>query len=108
MADLHKLLGDQADIILKDLGVGEMNESDKNEVMQQLIQHFQKVILETVVVSLDKEHLQAFKDIMEGPEDQIEDKMMVLTATVPGLAEKIQQAIHDEFTVVKAAYAKLS
>lgn len=89
------------DAILAELGIHGLSEKEKQEVGVALLEHFEKVIIETVIVNLDDEELGKFKSALKS--ENLEEKVMAVTAGVPGLAGKIEEALAVEFEVIKSA-----
>ena len=90
-----------AEALFRELKLANFTGAEKEEVLEALIAHFQKVILEVVVLSLDADEIEKFKAALES--DDAEEKITALCARIPGLAEKIEDAVGKEFQVIKAA-----
>ncbi|MDO8537013.1 MAG: hypothetical protein Q7R94_02090 [bacterium] len=101
MTKTQSILDRDSEIILGELGLGNMPEKDRGEVIEALLDHFNKVIIETAVSSLNDKNLEEFKAAL-GSSD-FEEKIVAIMARVPGLAEKIEEAVNNEFLVLRAA-----
>lgn len=103
-----KFIDFDPDVLLKELGIGDMPEEDKEEVLSTLMAYMQNVIFETVVSNLSDEQLREFKESVDKQPEDLEEKIMKITANVPGLSEKIEQAVASELASFKAARAHLN
>lgn len=93
------------DELLKAVGVQGLTEYDRGEVLESLSKHLQKVILETIVLSLNEEQAVEFERVMnESIDDELEDKVMDIVSGVSGLASKIEIAVADELVILKEVF----
>lgn len=101
--DLQTILQKNRDEVLKSLGFGDMPEADKGQAMEQLEDHFSKIIIETLIVNLNDDLLSEFRQAFENPAADMEQIVMELSAQVPGLTEKIETAVKEEFMILASA-----
>jgi hypothetical protein len=93
------------DELLTAVGVADLPESDRIEVLASLSNHLQKVILETIILSLNEEQAVEFEKVMsESVDDELEEKIMEIVSGVPGLASKIEIAVADELVILKEVF----
>ncbi|MBI4087721.1 MAG: hypothetical protein HY434_02745 [Candidatus Liptonbacteria bacterium] len=101
MTKTNLIFSRDTEFLLKELGIGDLPDKDKKEVLDALFDHFNKVIIETAILNLDDEGVKKFKAALRGR--HAEDEIASLCAGVPGLAEKIEEAVENEFQLIKAA-----
>lgn len=95
---------DRINKMLGDLGVNNVAEAEKYELTQQLMDHFNKIIIETMIVSFDDEQLKQFKEYMDkDSEAELDGHITELAASVLGLQFKIEEAIQNEYENLKSA-----
>jgi len=87
--------------VLSALGVQNISEREKPEVVKQLREHFNKVVLDTVVGELDEGQIDEFSRALDA--EDAEEKIAAITARVPGLMKKIEDAVGMEIKVLRAA-----
>lgn len=85
---------------LKELNLGDLQGKEREDVLATLEKRFDDVILSTVLAHLSTEQFEAFKIALksENPEEEI----AVITASVPGLAEIIEDRLSQEYKLMKA------
>lgn len=108
MNALQKLLGPEADALLNELGVGKMPEEDKELVIAELGDHFMDLITETTLDNLNDEQLKEFKEAMELPSSERDEKITQITSGILGLSEKIKKAVENELKVIKSSRSQLN
>ncbi|TSC59753.1 MAG: hypothetical protein LiPW15_773 [Parcubacteria group bacterium LiPW_15] len=89
--------------LLASLGIN-LPESEAEEVADKLLEHFDKIIIETLLLNLSLEDAEGLSESTNS--DKLEAAVEELAAKTPGLLEKIETALSNEFEVIKAAYAK--
>jgi division protein CdvB (Snf7/Vps24/ESCRT-III family) len=98
------IIKDRINAILTDLAIKPANEAEALEMTQQLINHFDKIILETMIINLDDDQLARFKGYMANDsEEELDEHITQLAAEVPGLQFKIEAAVQAEMENLKAA-----
>ena len=90
-----------AEALFKELGLTDLREEEKKEVLVVLLDHFNKVILESTILNLYAEDVEKFRSALKS--NKLEEEITSLSASVPGLAGKIEEAVENEFQVIKAA-----
>jgi hypothetical protein len=102
------IIKDRINNMLLELGVNPTDETEALEMANQLMDHFNKIVIETLIISLDDEKLAKFKSYMEKDSDEeLDAHITELAAQIPGLQFKIEEAIQAEFETLKAAKAVL-
>lgn len=104
MTKTQSILSRDSEAILGELGIKNLNDKDAAEVLDALLDHFHKVIIETVILNLSEREIEKFKSALLGK--NLEEEIMAITAGIPGLAQKIEAAVENEITILRAAYAK--
>lgn len=89
--------------LLKSLGI-ELPENEVEEVAEKLLEHFNKIIIETLIVNLSAEDRGDIADSLDS--DRLEAMVQDFAARTPGLFDKIEEALNNEFEVIRIAYAK--
>lgn len=93
--------------ILNDLNVKGLDDREKQEVANQLIEHFNRLIMETIVANLNDQQIAEFNQALDESDDKMQEKITAITAQVPGLAKKIETAVENEVALLKAAKQKV-
>lgn len=98
------MLKQYIDKILEELALTNLEGDDRYEVVAQLVDHFNGVIIDTVMTNLDTEQLRKFKELVESDDDQkLDEGISNLVAEVPSINFKIDSAIASEMESLKAA-----
>lgn len=105
MTKTESILSRDNKTILEELGIAGLSENDEKEVVEKLLDHFNKVIIETAVLSLNEKEIADFRAALEAKNP--EEEISAITAKIPGLADKIEEAVRNEFLVLKTANEKL-
>lgn len=87
--------------LFKELGLTDLEEKEKKEILGAILDHFNKIIIETAILNLDGENLKKFENALKG--NNLEEEITSICAGVPGLAGKIEEAVEKEFQLIKAA-----
>lgn len=100
------MIKDTINKVLAELNVNDLSEDDKYVVMAQLTEHFNKIIIETVLNNLNDEQLKEFKDMvdLEDPE-KMDEGIALIVAKIPAINFKIEEALNEEISHIKAAKA---
>jgi len=102
MNKTQDILEKNSKVILEELGVKNLSPEEEKEVLGAVMDHFYKVILEEVILSLSDEQIEKFKASLG--KENFEEEITKITASVPGLADKIERAVENEFAVLKEGY----
>ena len=97
------ILDKDSKTILEDLGIKGLSPEEEREVSEALLDHFSKVIVETAVLEMDENERKKFEEAVK--KENFEEEIIKITAGVPGLAGKIEEAVAREFELIKASYA---
>lgn len=103
----QKVFKQDIDALLNEIGVKDLPESEKAEVIAKMLEHFDKLILETVVENLSDEQIGEFNQALDLASPGMEQEIIAITARVPGLAQKIEAAVRQEIIVLKSAKSQL-
>lgn len=100
------MLKQYIDKILEELALTNLEGDDRYEVVAQLVDHFNGVIIDTVMVNLDVEQLKRFKELVESDDDEkLDEGISNLVAEIPEIHFKIERAIDTEMQNLKSAKA---
>ncbi len=109
MAKIDKILsGTNSDQFLAALGVQPSSAEERGQILEQLTQHFDALILETVASSLEPGERVKFQQLLRDDPDRLEEWLAETTSHVPGLAKKIDAAIVAEIEAIRTAKTKIS
>ncbi len=100
------LLNTNSDQFLDALGIQPSSEAEKQEILEQLTQHFDTLILETVASSLDSAQKIKFKQLIQTEPEKLEEWIAAASSQIPGLAKKIDAAIVAEIEAIRTASQK--
>jgi hypothetical protein len=106
MTITSNILHNEQDELLSALGIKTTDATERQAIASELVDHFQELILETVIQNLTDDQAINFRKGLtsKDPESAIAD----IAAGVPGLAQKIDQAVEAELAVVRSAYQSLN
>lgn len=100
------MIKDIIDKVLKELNVNNLSDDDKFAVMEQLTDHFNKIILDTVLSNLNDEQLIEFKNMVDLEDmDKMEEGIALIVAKIPAINFKIEEAINNEIAHIKESKA---
>lgn len=98
------IVNDRINNILAELNISVSSDEERQEMAASLSEHFNKVIIETLILSLNEEQVARFKDYMASDtNEELEQHVMQMSAEIPGMQFKIEEAIQAEFESLKAA-----
>lgn len=98
------IIQDRINKMLNELGVNDVSAEEKLELTQHLIDHFNKIITETLIINLDDDQLKKFKEYSDkDSEADLDAHISELAASIPGLQFKIEDAIQTEFENLRSA-----
>ena len=103
---LKHLLNHDTDAVLSALGAENLSETEKASIMEQMLGHFSNIIIDTAVAELNDEQIKEFQTALGQPD--AEEAIAKITAQVPGLYQKIESAVEQEFLSLRAAKNNLS
>lgn len=87
--------------LLEDLNLADLQNDERQQVLSQLEDHFNTVILDTLLAQLSTEQFDQLKQSLNSP--NFEAEVASLAATVPGLAEALELRVAEEYKILKAA-----
>src|SRR5437763_990957 len=94
------------DQLLQTLGLNNLSEADKGEVSARLGEHFNQLIIDTVICSLPDDRVEEFERILNLPPEEQGDKIANICSAIPGLWDRLQSAVDLEVESLKIAYSK--
>lgn len=103
---LNHILNSDADAVLSALGAENLPEAEKAAIMEQMLGHFSNIILDTAAAELNDEQIKEFQAALGRP--GAEEAIAKITAHVPGLYQKIESAVEQEFFALRAAKNNLT
>jgi hypothetical protein len=109
----HKMAGnDQEDFqdnFLKSLGIKleSLRPDERTEIFNMVNDQLQNVVMETMIGSMNPEQLQRFKDALTKGGEAIEAETEKISSEIPGLKERIEEAVAGEMQTIKAGRAQL-
>ena len=103
---LNYILNKDVDAVLSAIGAKNLSEKEKTETMEQVLDHFSKIITDASVAELDDEQIKEFNSALNDPD--AEEKIANITTHVPGLMKKIEDAVEQEFLSLRSAKEKMS
>lgn len=103
MSKTQAIFNRDIETVMTELGLTGLSNQEKLELMEELTQHFFRVIIETAILGMNSEQREKFSKALDGDPSELESWIMNISSQIPGLAEKIENAISDEFLVIKTA-----
>lgn len=102
------MIKESIDKMIAELGLESLGEEEKYQVTAQLTEHLNQVVIDTIVGSLNEEQLARFEQLtaLDDPE-KMDEGIALLTAEIPGVHLKIEEAIEHEISTLKAAKATM-
>lgn len=88
-----------------------MKEDEFNRALvnsPELEKHLENIVMEIVMSNLTSEQLAVLKKAEKEGEAAFMEKIQEVSANIPGLAEKIEQAIAHELETLKKAHEALT
>lgn len=103
---LNQILSHDVDAVLSAIGAENLSENEKAEIMEQVCEHFSKIIIDAAVAELNDEQIKEFHSALDAAD--AEERITEIAARVPGLLSKIEEAVEQEFEILRSAKYKLS
>lgn len=103
---LNHILSRDVRAVLSAIGAENLSEKEKTEIMDQISEHFNKIIIDTAVAELNDEQIKEFHLALDAVD--AEERITEIAARVPGLLAKIEEAVEQEFEALRFAKDKLS
>ncbi len=101
--ELNEFTNTSSEKFLEILGIKPGSEKEKGEILAELTEHFDALILETVVDNLDQKLLAEFKKVHEESPDKLELWLQERASQIPGLASLIDRAISAEIEAIRSS-----
>lgn len=91
--------------LLKDLGFADSSVEEQQQALEVISNRFNDVIIFTLVELIDDKHRKKFIEALNSP-SEIDDQIELIAAEIPGLAEKLEIALAEEYEAIKSAMQK--
>lgn len=88
--------------IMADPGLNILPQQEKDQYAQRLRDHFNKLIMDTLLNRLAPEQLAEIEKLKENPQE-LENKIEEYAASTPNLAQDIEDRLNREFETMKQA-----
>jgi hypothetical protein len=100
---------DFQDNFLKSLGIKteSLQPDERKEIFDMVNDQLQNVVMETMIGSMDPGQLQRFKDAVAKGGTELEAETEKISSEIPGLKERIEEAVAGEMQTIKAGRAQL-
>jgi uncharacterized protein (DUF1778 family) len=95
-------LAQYAGRVIKDLGAEGLSEDEQAKILDLVLERLNKVVAVTTLKLLDQGQKARFAAALENPQAR-DGAMAELAAEVPHLAEILEEALSDEYEVMKQA-----
>jgi hypothetical protein len=99
----------EQDEFLKSLNIkiDPLSLEERQEIFNMVNNQLQSVVMETMIGSMSPNQIQRFKEAVEKGGVELEDETEKIAAEIPGLKEKMEQAVAGEMATIKAGKAQL-
>ncbi len=104
---LNSILKKDVDSILFGLGIKNLSEEEKPVLIDEILNHFDRIIIDTIIAELNEEQIKEFSDALDD-KTNMEEKISKITVSVPGLMAKVEDAVEQEFLNLRSAKEKIS
>lgn len=90
--------------IIKDLKLESLPFEEQEQILEEMQDHFGKIITQIMLTKLTPEQFESFKNalVLEDEADQ-QAQIAAIASEVPGLAEEIDARIGEEYALMKSA-----
>jgi hypothetical protein len=99
----------EQDDFLKSLNIkiDSLSLEERQEIFNMVNNQLQSVVMETMIGSMNPNQIQRFKEAVEKGGVELEEETEKIAAEIPGLKEKMEQAVAGEMATIKAGKAQL-
>lgn len=94
--------------ILQFLGLDNISEEEKRQVLEGIMDHFSEVIIDTLTDNLNEAQAADLEKTMTEDPEKAQGMVTELASRVPGLHGKIQLAVKQELDVLKSGYDQIN
>lgn len=96
----------QEDYIIQELELTALTPEEQQEITLSIREHLNDLLLETTIANMSDSQIKMFKKELE--KDKVDESViMQLTAGIPGIKDKIEEALHTEWEIIKTSYQKI-
>jgi uncharacterized Rossmann fold enzyme len=93
--------------LLADFGLQNVADEEKARILNSLSERFNDLIMIALINNLNEEQKQRFLAAVKNPDQKsMEEKVEDIASEVPGLAQKIEQALAEEYEILKKTMSK--
>lgn len=89
--------------MLKALGLAALPADDKEKTIAAIYKHLTKVVVETILANLGDAEIKEFLKTIGETSGSFNVKTEKFVGKVPGLSEKIEQAVAEELALILSA-----
>ncbi len=107
MTALLKKLQPDPEEILNFLELPNLPDEDKEKLLTGIMDHFTEIISETMIQSLTVEQSAQLSAVLDLSSPEREERISDIVSAVPGLHNKLEQAVMDELAIIKNAYKQV-
>jgi hypothetical protein len=95
---------------LNSLGINteSLSAEEQSDIFGMINDQLQNVVMETTLENMSPEQTERFKKALDDGGENIEAEMESISSEIPGLQQKIEQAVAAELDTIKAARAQLN
>lgn len=94
------------DYIINELELAHLPDEEKGKIIASIRSHLENVLIETVIMNLSPEQLESMKkELLK--ENFNENEIMRITSGIPGIQNKIEEAMEAEWDLIKTSYQKI-
>jgi|GEM_PF-1313622 hypothetical protein len=98
------MLKESIDKLITELGLESLGEDEKYQVIAQITEHLNQVMIDTLTSNLNAEQLARFEQLTALDDaEKMDEGIAQLTAEVPNIHFKIEEAIEHEMNSLKSA-----
>ena len=94
------MINEYVEKLLRELGLGNASQAEKQQAAKSLTERFSNVIIYTVLEHLNAEQKEEFIEALKSP-NTVEEKVAELAASVPGLWDAISESLIVEYQALK-------
>ena len=103
---LNHILHRDQEAVLSALGAKNLLEKEREKIIEQIFEHFTRVITDTAISKLDDGQIKEFYAALDAPD--AEERITQITSHVPGLMRSIEDAVEQEFFALRSAKETLA
>lgn len=94
--------------LVSQIGLENISEEQRQEMNASLGARLEEVMMDTVVGEMSDVQFEEFKNAIAEGGEKMEERIAIVTSQVPGLKEKIDEAIDLELKAIKLLYQSIA